>query len=509
MGRTTDRATAFEGSDAWAGPHACAPPGAGASFRDEVEAAPPSSRLIALGALAAGVTPLWLALAAFGVLPATSRWERPGQWVGLLLLVAVTVTALALVRVAGRMRDGRTVVLGLGVATGCGVAAAGIAAGLRLSSPPTGLGQWPPVAAWLGALAVALALWFATAPRSVSVVGTAARHPLRISLAVVAFLAAFATLSWITAAVLFPSVLTWVRAGVAALGAVALAVIGARALREYLRTGRSRHLGGALGCVLVAESWVWTCVDVRGGMAAGVFVVVLVGAAAVTLGPQVWEYLHGRGAAVAVDGIFEWAKAGEAADHLGEAADALLVAMDQESPAMRERANRVVEIAVGIARELDLPPGRQRIIGLGALFHDVGHVRIPKEILEQPGELTEAERRIVRGHAEVGYNMAVRAQILMEAAQAIRHHHEWYDGSGYPDGLAGETIPVEARVIAIADMYDALTSPRPYREALEPQDALLLMRAETGTHLDPECFRAFSRYLDSRRRVVVALRRKR
>ncbi len=204
---------------------------------------------------------------------------------------------------------------------------------------------------------------------------------------------------------------------------------------------------------------------------------------------------------MAVEGIFEWAPQDDANEHLSEAAEALLRAAGaaHEGP---QHNQFVIHMAVGTAQELDLPPGRLRVIVLGTLFHDVGTLAIPDEILNKPGALTDAERELIESHVETGYAMASRVHLLWEAALAVRHHHEWWDGSGYPDGLAGDGIPIEARVIAVADMFDALTTPRSYREALSEDDALMMMRAEVGTHLDPDVFAAFSRQLKGRDNVV-------
>ncbi|MCE7883715.1 MAG: HD-GYP domain-containing protein [Actinobacteria bacterium ATB1] len=197
-----------------------------------------------------------------------------------------------------------------------------------------------------------------------------------------------------------------------------------------------------------------------------------------------------------------WAHGERLVGDLSEAAEALLRAAGaaNEGP---QHNQRVIQLAIGTAQELDLPPGRLRVIVLGALFHDVGTLAIPDEILNKPGALTEAERQLIESHVETGYAMASRVHLLWEAALAVRHHHEWWDGSGYPDGLSGDAIPIEARVIAAADMFDALTKPRPYREALTTDDALMMMRVEAGTHLDPDVFAAFSRYLRSSDNVLT------
>jgi putative nucleotidyltransferase with HDIG domain len=173
----------------------------------------------------------------------------------------------------------------------------------------------------------------------------------------------------------------------------------------------------------------------------------------------------------------------------------------------RSHGDRAMRIALGIASELGLSRDQLHVVCLGALFHDLGKATVPESILEKPGELSETEREIVQAHSVAGAEIATRSQLLWRAALAIRHHHEWYDGSGYPDGLAGEEIPLEARIVAVADMYEALTTARPYRDALDPDLAMVMIRAESGSHLDPACVSAFERYMAGADADVVPIRR--
>jgi two-component system, cell cycle response regulator len=119
------------------------------------------------------------------------------------------------------------------------------------------------------------------------------------------------------------------------------------------------------------------------------------------------------------------------------------------------------------------------------VLHDVGKVAIPEHVLVKPGRLDPAEWAIMRTHPVVGEEVVRRVPALREAAPSVRHHHERYDGSGYPDGLAGATIPIEARVVAAADAYAAITAERPYSAARTPQEAVAELRRSAGGHLDP------------------------
>jgi HD-GYP domain-containing protein (c-di-GMP phosphodiesterase class II) len=118
-------------------------------------------------------------------------------------------------------------------------------------------------------------------------------------------------------------------------------------------------------------------------------------------------------------------------------------------------------------------------------YHDIGKYAIPFEILEKPGRLTAEETKVVRIHPELGEQMLSQNEDFEPLLPAVRHHHERWDGRGYPDGLAGEAIPLEARIISIVDAYDAIISDRPYRKGSSPQKALEEIRRCAGTQFDP------------------------
>jgi len=121
----------------------------------------------------------------------------------------------------------------------------------------------------------------------------------------------------------------------------------------------------------------------------------------------------------------------------------------------------------------------------GALLHDIGKIGIPEGILRKPGPLTEPEKEIVKNHPYLGYEMIKEFDFLKKAAQVVLYHHEHYDGSGYPYGLGGEEIPIEARIFALADTFDALTSDRPYRKGKSFDEALVEMEKNCSTQFDP------------------------
>lgn len=151
-----------------------------------------------------------------------------------------------------------------------------------------------------------------------------------------------------------------------------------------------------------------------------------------------------------------------------------------------------------IAEQLGLPAAEQETILRAAPMHDVGKIAIPDHILLKPGKLTTAEFDLMKQHAEYGYEILKnsRAPLLDVAAVIARSHHEKFDGSGYPFGLAGEAIPLPGRIVAVADVFDALTSERPYKQAWDLPSALEFMRAGSGTHFDPVCVDAFLARID-------------
>lgn len=154
-------------------------------------------------------------------------------------------------------------------------------------------------------------------------------------------------------------------------------------------------------------------------------------------------------------------------------------------------SHRVTLYAVRLGEVMALSPEDMRALIKGAFLHDVGKIGVPDAILRKPGRLTNAEMTEMRLHVPHGLDIVSRSSWLRDAAQVIGGHHERYDGKGYDRGLAGEDIPLTARVFAVADVFDALTSVRPYKDALPVDQALNIMRAERGTHFDPAALDAF------------------
>ncbi len=157
-----------------------------------------------------------------------------------------------------------------------------------------------------------------------------------------------------------------------------------------------------------------------------------------------------------------------------------------------KHAERVTAYGMEIARARGLPSAGAPELEFGFLLHDVGKVAVPDAILYKPGPLTEEEWALMARHPVVGAAIVSGIEFLREAAEVVRHHHERWDGRGYPDGLAGEEIPLVARVFAVADVLDALTTDRPYRAASPLRVARETIILEAGRQFDPRVVQAFS-----------------
>ena len=157
-----------------------------------------------------------------------------------------------------------------------------------------------------------------------------------------------------------------------------------------------------------------------------------------------------------------------------------------------EHCKSVVSLALELADHLKLTPERQRNLEFAALLHDVGKIAIPKEIINKPGKLDPREWTIIKTHTLEGQKMLDRVGGFMrEVGKIVRSHHERWDGAGYPDGLAREQIPLEARIITCCDTWNAMRTDRPYRQALSEQVALAELTSVAGTQLDPKIVDAF------------------
>lgn len=165
----------------------------------------------------------------------------------------------------------------------------------------------------------------------------------------------------------------------------------------------------------------------------------------------------------------------------------------------KKHSYHVAKLAYNLARYINLPNDKITDILLGSLLHDVGKCKVPAEVLNNAGSLTYAEWESIKQHPIHGYNVIRKSNLKDNLAIIVLHHHERYDGTGYPFGLKGNTIPLASRVISLADSYDAMTSIRSYKSKKTKNDALVEIEKCSGKQFDPELASAFIKMLSKRK----------
>jgi putative nucleotidyltransferase with HDIG domain len=169
----------------------------------------------------------------------------------------------------------------------------------------------------------------------------------------------------------------------------------------------------------------------------------------------------------------------------------LVAALDAREHETGDHSQRVVRYTLAIARRMGVPDSELPNLGRGALLHDIGKIGVPDAILLKEGKLEEAEWAVMRKHPQIGFNILRSVDFLAGPAEMVLCHQERFDGSGYPRGLAGEAIPLSARIFALADTFDAMTSTRPYRQTVPLDVARSEIERHIGTQFDPACAAAF------------------
>ena len=176
--------------------------------------------------------------------------------------------------------------------------------------------------------------------------------------------------------------------------------------------------------------------------------------------------------------------------------EALRLAVDAKDTYTKGHSDRVAYYAKALAKEIGLTEHEQERIYIGGLFHDIGKIGVPDEILKKTGKLTEDEYSEVKNHPLIGYQIISAASIFEDISSIVKHHHERYDGRGYPSKLAKNDIPLYARIVAVADAFDAMTSDRNYRPRLTLKETLNEVQKNCGTQFDPELGLAFVKYIE-------------
>ena len=173
--------------------------------------------------------------------------------------------------------------------------------------------------------------------------------------------------------------------------------------------------------------------------------------------------------------------------HYTKTIEALTSALEARDPYTQAHTGRIRDLAMAIALALRVPRNVRDAVHFGALLHDVGKIGIADSILQKPGPLSESEWQIMRRHPEIGVRMLGGIDFLAPALDVVMYHHERWDGRGYPSGLSGDEIPLAARIVAVCDAFDAMTTDRPYRKGLSIEQALDELTGVAGTQLDPRC----------------------
>jgi len=274
------------------------------------------------------------------------------------------------------------------------------------------------------------------------------------------------------------------------IGELLFAVVAARTVRTYALTRRvgdlvvvvgTVWLGFALIPVLMLQqgTWIWWT-----GHALEFLGVALVGI------PVALDVHRGRPSHPLVGNLPAAALVAAEEAFLGARVRVLMARLEAKDVSTEEHTRRVAEWAVQIGEQLGLSPGRLRDLALAGLLHDIGKLSTPDAILTKPGRLTDAEMDVIKRHPGHGEQLARELGYPERIRRPVRGHHERLDGSGYPDGLRGDEIDLETRILAVADVWDALVSPRVYRGAWTPARAMALLVDESDSGFDSRCVAA-------------------
>ena len=181
---------------------------------------------------------------------------------------------------------------------------------------------------------------------------------------------------------------------------------------------------------------------------------------------------------------------GDANELFLDTIQAMVASIDAKDPYTNGHSQRVSDFSVAIGRQLELSPENLHQLRIGALLHDIGKIGVPDHILSKPGRLTEEEVGKMKEHPTIGANIMKNVRLLRDELPALAEHHEHIDGTGYPNGLSGGQITLFGRIVAVADVFDALTSIRPYRQPMDVEDVLNRMQHDSGSHFDGSCVQA-------------------
>jgi HD-GYP domain-containing protein (c-di-GMP phosphodiesterase class II) len=216
-----------------------------------------------------------------------------------------------------------------------------------------------------------------------------------------------------------------------------------------------------------------------------------------SLNPDTIDLLRSfsEGAAVAINNARLYQKI---QDSYFEIVKALAQAIEAKDPYTHGHSERVMQYTVQVAQKLGLPKKEIDSLRYAAILHDIGKIGVRGIVLNNPNGLSSEEYDEIKKHPLVGEGIIKPIELLQSIRPLIRHHHEWYNGKGYPDGLSGENIPLDARILAVADAYDAMKSDRPYRKALTEEAAIQEFKRGSGTQFEPKIVEVFLEILETK-----------
>jgi putative two-component system response regulator len=171
-------------------------------------------------------------------------------------------------------------------------------------------------------------------------------------------------------------------------------------------------------------------------------------------------------------------------------------AVEARDPYTKGHCDRLVSYSLVLGRKLGLDKESLKNLAYGGWLHDIGKIQIEDDILKKPGRLTPGEYERIKEHTIIGWRLVQPLKLMRGASEVIRHHHERFDGTGYPDGLSGGEIPITARILCLVDVFDALTTERPYKKAFDLEFSLDIIQNESGKHFDPMIVKLFFEVLD-------------
>ncbi|HZW98549.1 MAG TPA: HD-GYP domain-containing protein [Trueperaceae bacterium] len=398
--------------------------------------------------------------------------------VSITSLLAVVVAVL--VGIAGaRARDSRIVYLAAGFASMAGLFALhGLSTLFMILGPNT----VTPIASQLALIAFAASMVAAAFLKPVE-----ARGPLlRLLGAWVGAIVVFdvVLMVWPAVARFVPVHLAPLKHGVAAFVIGLLALAGVRFLEGYRLSRSSIHLVmlHVVGWVMVSQLIMTLGETFRLSWWLYHFLLLLaVGLMLVTFGRQMRSGQLSR----SLNALLDDDAGSRLAYGLRPEVRALVVATEAKDPYTAGHMQRVADMAVRIGRVMGLAPEELRVLAQAGVVHDVGKIEVPDAVLNKPDRLDAVERSLIEQHPANGERIGRTLGMHRDELSVIRHHHERWDGAGYPDGVAGDKIPLLARIMAVADVYDAVTSERAYRPAWSPDDARSLLQRDSGTAFDP------------------------